>query len=138
MGGVINAIQIHDLLSEKCLHKAYSNKYLACNRSLLPSAVEHRNIESKGVLGPALRACQMPVAFVCVKVLLASQVDKKELTGRTLLPVPGYKDKVEFGVLVSFAYKVDGSGNGSETIDDVVSDIDAVFVALLNRLQTRR
>lgn len=39
------------------------------------------------------------------------QVDKKELSGRTLLPVPGYKEKVEFGVLVSFAYKVDGSGN---------------------------
>lgn len=38
------------------------------------------------------------------------QVDKKELSGRTLLPVPGYKDKVEFGVLVSFAYKVEGSG----------------------------
>uniref|UniRef100_A0A665VVH6 Valine--tRNA ligase n=1 Tax=Echeneis naucrates TaxID=173247 RepID=A0A665VVH6_ECHNA len=37
------------------------------------------------------------------------EVDKRELTGRTLLPVPGYKDKVEFGVLVSFAYKVDGS-----------------------------
>ncbi|XP_074654365.1 valine--tRNA ligase-like [Tubulanus polymorphus] len=37
------------------------------------------------------------------------EVDKKELTGRTLLAVPGYKDKVEFGVLVSFAYKVDGS-----------------------------
>ncbi|KAG7216954.1 hypothetical protein INR49_001608, partial [Caranx melampygus] len=36
-------------------------------------------------------------------------VDKKELTGRTLLPVPGYKEKVEFGVLVSFAYKIDGS-----------------------------
>ncbi|AWO96362.1 putative valine--tRNA ligase-like isoform 3 [Scophthalmus maximus] len=37
------------------------------------------------------------------------EVDKKELTGRTLLPVPGYKEKVEFGVLVSFAYKVEGS-----------------------------
>uniref|UniRef100_A0A673CE87 Valine--tRNA ligase n=1 Tax=Sphaeramia orbicularis TaxID=375764 RepID=A0A673CE87_9TELE len=37
------------------------------------------------------------------------EVDKKELTGRTLLPVPGYKEKVEFGVLVSFAYQVDGS-----------------------------
>ncbi|MGH0137953.1 UNVERIFIED_CONTAM: hypothetical protein FKN15_030380 [Acipenser sinensis] len=34
---------------------------------------------------------------------------EKELTGRTLLPVPGYKDKVEFGVLVSFAYKIEGS-----------------------------
>lgn len=39
-----------------------------------------------------------------------SQVDKKELTGRTLLSVPGYKEKVEFGVLVSFAYKIQGSG----------------------------
>lgn len=43
-------------------------------------------------------------------------MDKKELTGRTLLPVPGYKEKVEFGVLVSFAYKVDGTGkNGAST-----------------------
>uniref|UniRef100_A0A8C2KLS9 Valine--tRNA ligase n=1 Tax=Cyprinus carpio TaxID=7962 RepID=A0A8C2KLS9_CYPCA len=32
-----------------------------------------------------------------------------ELTGRTLLPVPGYYEKVEFGVLVSFSYKVEGS-----------------------------
>merc|ERR1719264_1854752 len=34
------------------------------------------------------------------------EVDKTELPGRTLLPVPGYKDKVEFGVIISFAYKV--------------------------------
>ncbi|CAM9325629.1 unnamed protein product, partial [Lampetra planeri] len=33
------------------------------------------------------------------------EVDKRELSGRTLLPVPGYSGKVEFGVLVSFAYK---------------------------------
>lgn len=47
-----------------------------------------------------------------------SQVDKKELTGRTLLSVPGYKEKVEFGVLVSFAYKVQGSGRsqGNRTL----------------------
>lgn len=38
-----------------------------------------------------------------------AQVDKRELTGRTLLAIPGYKDKIEFGVLVSFAYKVDNS-----------------------------
>uniref|UniRef100_A0A914X998 valine--tRNA ligase n=1 Tax=Plectus sambesii TaxID=2011161 RepID=A0A914X998_9BILA len=37
------------------------------------------------------------------------EVDKKELPGRTMLPVPGYKDKIEFGVLVSFAYPVDGT-----------------------------
>uniref|UniRef100_A0A672KK87 valine--tRNA ligase n=1 Tax=Sinocyclocheilus grahami TaxID=75366 RepID=A0A672KK87_SINGR len=38
------------------------------------------------------------------------EVDKKELIGRTLLPVPGYNEKIEFGVLVSFSYKVEGSG----------------------------
>ncbi|GFR12487.1 valine--tRNA ligase [Trichonephila clavata] len=37
------------------------------------------------------------------------EVDKLELTGRTLLSVPGHKDKVEFGVLVSFAYPVENS-----------------------------
>uniref|UniRef100_A0A8C9RSQ2 Valine--tRNA ligase n=1 Tax=Scleropages formosus TaxID=113540 RepID=A0A8C9RSQ2_SCLFO len=37
------------------------------------------------------------------------EVDKKELIGRTLMPVPGYKEKVEFGVLVSFAYKIEGT-----------------------------
>ena len=40
------------------------------------------------------------------------QVNKQELTGRTLLSVPGYSDKVEFGVLISFAYPiVDGNGD---------------------------
>lgn len=43
-------------------------------------------------------------------------MDKKELTGRTLLPVPGYKEKVEFGVLVSFAYKVDGTGKNTHSM----------------------
>lgn len=33
------------------------------------------------------------------------EVDKMELTGRTLLSIPGYKDKIEFGVLVLFAYE---------------------------------
>lgn len=28
-----------------------------------------------------------------------------------MLAVPGYKEKVEFGVLVSFAYPVEGLGN---------------------------
>lgn len=37
------------------------------------------------------------------------EVDKTELSGRTLLHVPGYKEKVEFGVLISFAYKVEDS-----------------------------
>ncbi|XP_043252604.1 valine--tRNA ligase isoform X2 [Colletes gigas] len=34
------------------------------------------------------------------------EVDKVELTGRTLLSIPGYQEKVEFGVLVLFAYEV--------------------------------
>ncbi|EDV28121.1 uncharacterized protein TRIADDRAFT_21001 [Trichoplax adhaerens] len=37
------------------------------------------------------------------------EVDKRELTGRTLLSVPGYDEKVEFGVLVLFAYPVEDS-----------------------------
>lgn len=38
-------------------------------------------------------------------------MEKKELNGKTMLAVPGYKEKVEFGVLVSFAYPVEGLGN---------------------------
>ncbi|KAK5642775.1 hypothetical protein RI129_008942 [Pyrocoelia pectoralis] len=34
------------------------------------------------------------------------EVDKVELNGRTFLSIPGYADKVEFGVLVSFAYQI--------------------------------
>ncbi|XP_018335932.1 valine--tRNA ligase [Agrilus planipennis] len=37
------------------------------------------------------------------------EVDKIELPGRTFLSIPGYSEKVEFGVLVSFAYIVEGS-----------------------------
>ncbi|XP_063624402.1 valine--tRNA ligase isoform X1 [Cydia splendana] len=37
------------------------------------------------------------------------EVDKVELPGRTMLAIPGYDQKVEFGVLVHFAYKADGS-----------------------------
>ncbi|KAI3385758.1 hypothetical protein SNEBB_003893 [Seison nebaliae] len=35
------------------------------------------------------------------------EVEKKEISSRTLLPVPGYDEKVEFGVLISFAYQID-------------------------------
>ncbi|KAK2190154.1 hypothetical protein NP493_86g05009 [Ridgeia piscesae] len=37
------------------------------------------------------------------------EVDKMEVEGRTFLPVPGYDEKIEFGVLVSFAYPIEGS-----------------------------
>ncbi|XP_041978803.1 valine--tRNA ligase isoform X2 [Aricia agestis] len=38
------------------------------------------------------------------------EVDKRELPGRTMLSIPGYDKPVEFGVLVHFAYKAEGSG----------------------------
>lgn len=37
------------------------------------------------------------------------EVDKIDIAGRTFLSIPGYEEKVEFGVLVQFAYKVIGS-----------------------------
>ncbi|VDN60925.1 unnamed protein product [Dracunculus medinensis] len=37
------------------------------------------------------------------------EVDKIELSGRTLLAVPGYAKKIEFGVLISFAYPIEKS-----------------------------
>lgn len=42
------------------------------------------------------------------------EVDQKELDGRTLIDVPGYDRKVEFGVIVHFKYEIDGS---DETIE---------------------
>ncbi|TFY52747.1 hypothetical protein EVG20_g10419 [Dentipellis fragilis] len=50
----------------------------------------------------------------CVKMnttLSNLEVDQKQLTGRTLLNVPGYdpKEKFEFGVITSFAYPIEGS-----------------------------
>lgn len=36
------------------------------------------------------------------------EVDNKEIPGRTLLDVPGYERKVEFGVLTSFKYPIHG------------------------------
>ena len=50
------------------------------------------------------------VNFVDASELL--EVDQKQLTGRTLLNIPGYdaKEKFEFGVITSFAYPLEGSG----------------------------
>jgi valyl-tRNA synthetase len=42
------------------------------------------------------------------------EVDNKDLTGRTLLDVPGYDKKVEFGVITYFKYPIDGT---TETIE---------------------
>uniref|UniRef100_A0A671P092 valine--tRNA ligase n=1 Tax=Sinocyclocheilus anshuiensis TaxID=1608454 RepID=A0A671P092_9TELE len=38
------------------------------------------------------------------------EVDSKELSGRTLLSVPGYQHKVEFGIMLTFAYPLEGQG----------------------------
>ncbi|CAI5757697.1 unnamed protein product [Candida verbasci] len=37
------------------------------------------------------------------------EVDNKNINGRTLLSVPNYKSKIEFGVLTSFSYQVEDS-----------------------------
>ena len=47
-----------------------------------------------------------------------------ELPGKTLMSVPGYKKKVEFGVIVSFAYKVEG---GSEEIVVATTRIETML-----------
>ncbi len=41
------------------------------------------------------------------------ELDDKPLTGKTYLSVPGYdaKEKFVFGVLTSFAYPIEGSGD---------------------------
>jgi valyl-tRNA synthetase len=48
----------------------------------------------------------------CVQLntaLSALEVDNKDLTGRTVLSVPGYERKVEFGVLTHFKYQIEGT-----------------------------
>ncbi|KAJ7233104.1 tRNA synthetases class I-domain-containing protein [Mycena rebaudengoi] len=50
----------------------------------------------------------------CVKMnttLSNLEVDQKQLSGRTMLTVPGYdpKERFEFGVIVSFAYQIEDS-----------------------------
>lgn len=37
------------------------------------------------------------------------EVDKIDIPGRTFFSIPGYTEKVEFGVLITFAYRVDES-----------------------------
>lgn len=42
------------------------------------------------------------------------EVENKDLEGRTLLDVPGYDKKIEFGVLTHFLYEIDGTGDKIE------------------------
>lgn len=39
---------------------------------------------------------------------ICCQVDSKELSGQTMLSVPGYENKVEFGTMLTFAYPIEG------------------------------
>ncbi|KJZ73598.1 Valine--tRNA ligase [Hirsutella minnesotensis 3608] len=52
------------------------------------------------------------------------EVSNKELTGRTLLDVPGYDKKVEFGVIVHFKYPVEGS---NETLEVATTRIETML-----------
>lgn len=52
------------------------------------------------------------------------EVSNKELTGRTLLDVPGYDKKVEFGVIVHFKYPVEGS---DETLEVATTRIETML-----------
>ncbi|KAJ5677509.1 Valine--tRNA ligase [Penicillium maclennaniae] len=42
------------------------------------------------------------------------EVENKEIEGRTLMDVPGYERKVEFGVLTHFCYEIDGTNERIE------------------------
>ncbi|XP_061597128.1 valine--tRNA ligase, mitochondrial [Cololabis saira] len=44
------------------------------------------------------------------------EVDSKELSGRTMLFVPGYEKKVEFGTMFTFAYPVEGHGDSEVSV----------------------
>ncbi|ERS99820.1 valine-tRNA ligase [Sporothrix schenckii ATCC 58251] len=52
------------------------------------------------------------------------EVNNKELTGRTLLDVPGYAKKVEFGVIVYFKYQIAGS---DETIEVATTRLETML-----------
>lgn len=52
--------------------------------------------------------CQLNTALSNLEVV------NKELEGRTLLDVPGYEKKIEFGVLTHFNYEIEGSEENIE------------------------
>ena len=52
------------------------------------------------------------------------EVQNKELAGRTMLDVPGYEKKIEFGVIVHFKYQIEGS---DETIEVATTRIETML-----------
>lgn len=60
--------------------------------------------------GTIYRASRLVNWCVALNTTLSNlEVENKEIEGRTFLSVPGYDDKVEFGVITSFAYPVEDS-----------------------------
>uniref|UniRef100_A0A060TC23 Valine--tRNA ligase, mitochondrial n=1 Tax=Blastobotrys adeninivorans TaxID=409370 RepID=A0A060TC23_BLAAD len=60
--------------------------------------------------GTIYRASRLVNWCVALNTTLSNlEVENKEIPGKTLLSVPGYQDKVEFGVITSFAYPVENS-----------------------------
>jgi valyl-tRNA synthetase len=52
------------------------------------------------------------------------EVDDKELSGRTLIDVPGYDEQVEFGVIVHFKYPIEGS---DETLEVATTRVETML-----------
>ena len=77
-------------------------------------------------LTPSL-ASLTPPHNTLLAALCCSQVEYKELKGRTLLAVPGYEKPVEFGAITSFAYPLEDppscEGNDSTSNSSAVKEI---------------
>lgn len=60
--------------------------------------------------GTIYRASRLVNWCVALNTTLSNlEVENKDITGRTLLSVPGYSEPVEFGVITSFAYPIENS-----------------------------
>ena len=54
------------------------------------------------------------------------EVDYLDITGATMLAVPGYSEPVEFGVIISFAYPMEGGGEivvATTRIETMLGDV---------------
>jgi len=61
--------------------------------------------------GLVYRATRMVNWCVRLNTALSNlEVDYERLLSRTFLKVPGYEEKIEFGVMYNFAYPIEGSG----------------------------
>ena len=45
------------------------------------------------------------LVYPIIDVVLFSQIENIEIEGTTMLRVPGYSDKIQFGTMTRFAYK---------------------------------